>query len=59
MKQLLAAQEILHPRLFPSLKESLHPLMAKNRTGMESGVKSERAEKYENCSLFCDPEEMH
>ena len=36
MKQMLASQEILHPRLFYSLKETLHPLMEKNKTGMES-----------------------
>nr|CAB3260581.1 uncharacterized protein LOC100175538 [Phallusia mammillata] len=36
MKQLLASQEIIHPRLFHSLKEAMHPLYEKNRTGLES-----------------------
>nr|XP_039264725.1 uncharacterized protein LOC120340516 [Styela clava] len=40
MKQLLASQEILHPKLFYSLKEALRPLMSKNETGMESGGKN-------------------
>lgn len=37
MKQLLASQEIIHPKLFYSLKEALLPLMAINKTGLESG----------------------
>jgi len=36
MKQLLAAQEILHPGLFYSLKEAMQPLYAKHKTGLES-----------------------
>lgn len=36
MKQLLAVQELLFPRLFHSLLAALKPLMARNRTGMES-----------------------
>jgi hypothetical protein len=31
MKQLLAGQEVLHPRLFPSLQTALRPLMALSR----------------------------
>lgn len=37
MKQLLAAQELLFPKLFPSLQAAMKPLMARNRTGMECG----------------------
>jgi hypothetical protein len=43
MKQLLAAQELLFPRLFTSLLTAIKPLMARNRTGIESnktGVES-------------------
>ncbi|XP_041473906.1 uncharacterized protein LOC121422784 [Lytechinus variegatus] len=36
VKQLLAAQELLFPRLYPSLQTALRPLMSKNKTGMES-----------------------
>lgn len=36
MKQLLAAQEILFPRLYLNLKSSLHPLMSIRQTGIES-----------------------
>ena len=36
MKQLLAAQEILFPRLFASMQAAMKPLMARNRTGIES-----------------------
>lgn len=36
MKQLLAAQEILFPKLYPSLGSAMHPLMAINKTGVES-----------------------
>lgn len=36
MKQLLAAQELLFPRLFASLLAAIKPLMARNRTGIES-----------------------
>ncbi|CAN8006412.1 unnamed protein product [Ixodes hexagonus] len=36
VKQLLAAQEILFPKLYPSLCSAMHPLMAINRTGVES-----------------------
>ncbi|XP_078684958.1 uncharacterized protein LOC144918266 [Branchiostoma floridae x Branchiostoma belcheri] len=35
-KQLLAAQELLFPKLFQSLLNSMKPLMAKNKTGLES-----------------------
>lgn len=34
MKQLLASQEILHPRLFHSLRAGLKPIMAINKTGV-------------------------
>ncbi len=36
MKQLLASQELLFPRLFSSLLAAMKPLMARNRTGIES-----------------------
>ena len=39
MKQLLAAQELLFPKLFPSLQAAMRPLMARNRTGMEGGTR--------------------
>lgn len=38
VKQLLAAQEILFPKLYPSLRSAMHPLMAINRTGIESAL---------------------
>ena len=38
MKQLLAQQEVLFPKLFKSLRAALHPLIAKSRTGLEKGV---------------------
>ena len=37
MKQLLAAQELLFPKLFPSLQAAMKPLMARDRTGLEGG----------------------
>ncbi|XP_038055890.1 uncharacterized protein LOC119727885 [Patiria miniata] len=40
-KQLLASQELLFPRLYNSLQAAIKPLMAKNRTGMESSRKKE------------------
>lgn len=33
MKQMLASQEVLHPKLFFSIKEALRPLMGATRTG--------------------------
>jgi tRNA(Ile)-lysidine synthase TilS/MesJ len=42
VKQLLAAQEVLYPRLFSSLQAALRPLMARDRTGMESRIPQER-----------------
>ena len=39
MKQLLAAQELLFPKLFPSLQAAMRPLMARSRTGMEGGAR--------------------
>ncbi|XP_064481977.1 uncharacterized protein LOC135394871 isoform X2 [Ornithodoros turicata] len=38
VKQLLAAQEILFPKLFWSLSSAMHPLMAINKTGVESAL---------------------
>ena len=38
MKQLLAAQELLFPKLFASLQAAMRPLMARNRTGLEGGT---------------------
>ncbi|XP_022086161.1 uncharacterized protein LOC110976840 [Acanthaster planci] len=40
-KQLLASQELLFPRLYNSLQAAMKPLMAKNKTGMESSRKKE------------------
>ena len=40
MKQLLAAQELLFPKLFASLQAAMRPLMARSRTGMEGGTTS-------------------
>ena len=37
MKQLLAQQEVLFPKLFKSLRAALYPLIAKSRTGLEKG----------------------
>ena len=37
VKQLLAQQEILFPKLYLSLRSAMHPLMAISKTGMESG----------------------
>ena len=34
MKQLLAAQEVLHPRLFHSLQAAIKPIMGINKTGV-------------------------
>lgn len=36
MKQLLAAQELVFPRLFASLQAAMKPLMSRNTTGLES-----------------------
>lgn len=38
MKQVLAQQEVLFPGLYWSLRSALHPVMAINRTGIESAV---------------------
>ncbi|XP_077518736.1 uncharacterized protein LOC144128846 [Amblyomma americanum] len=38
VKQLLAAQEILFSKLYPSLRSAMHPLMAIDRTGIESAL---------------------
>ena len=45
MKQLLAAQEILHPRLFHSLQKALTPLMSMSRTGYNINDLVELGEK--------------
>lgn len=42
MKQLLAGQEVLYPRLFPSLQAAMKPLMARDRTGMEAKKNPEK-----------------
>lgn len=42
MKQLLASQEVLYPRLFPSLQAAMKPLMARDRTGMEAKTPTEK-----------------
>ena len=36
MKQLLAAQELVFPRVFASLQAAMKPLMARSTTGLES-----------------------
>ena len=38
VKQLLAAQELLFPRLYHSLLSAMRPLMSKSRTGLERGI---------------------
>ena len=38
MKQVLAQQELLFPRLYWNLKSALHPVMRIDRTGLESVV---------------------
>ena len=45
VKQLLAAQELLFPKLFQSLQTALKPLMARNRTGLEGGTEHQ---EYDN-----------
>ena len=35
MKQLLASQEVLHPRLFPSVMAAIRPIMGINRTNVD------------------------
>lgn len=42
VKQLLAQQEILFPKLFYSLRCAIHPLMAIDKTGLESTVQSRK-----------------
>jgi len=42
VKQLLAQQEILFPKLYLSLRSAMHPLMAINKTGMESTLKKKQ-----------------
>ena len=41
MKQLLAAQELIFPRLYHSLLAAMKPLMARDRTGLEGGEGSD------------------
>ena len=36
MKQLLAAQELVFPRVFASLQAAMKPLMSRSTTGLES-----------------------
>lgn len=36
VKQLLAAQELLYPRLYYSLQSAIMPLMSRDKTGMEA-----------------------
>ena len=38
MKQLLAQQELLYPRLYWNLKTALYPVMRVHRTGLESVI---------------------
>ena len=52
MKQLLAAQEILSPRLFASMQAAMKPLMAKNRTGIESRRAAIEMEEESDQDLF-------
>merc|ERR1712173_27482 len=48
IKQLLAQQELLFPRLYWNLKTALYPVMRINRTGVESMVFGKRVEDDEN-----------
>ena len=34
MKQLLASQEVMHPRLFSSLQSAIHPILSISKTGI-------------------------
>lgn len=45
VKQLLAQQEILFPKLYLSLRTAMRPLMAIDRTGMESGTNGQYIKK--------------
>ncbi len=36
MKQLLASQEVIHTRLFPSILAAIKPIMAINQTGVSA-----------------------
>jgi len=36
VKQLLAQQELIYPNIYVSLRSAMQPLMAVNKTGMES-----------------------
>lgn len=45
MKQLLASQELLFPKIFGSLQGALHPLMSVQRTGEQSTRKSSDADR--------------
>jgi len=42
VKQLLAQQEILFPKLYDSIRSAIHPLMAINKTGLESTTRSSK-----------------
>ena len=38
MKQLLAAQEVMFPRLFHSMQAAIKPIMAINKTGVNAAM---------------------
>ena len=59
-KQLLASQELLFPHLYSSLQTALKPLMAKNKTGMESSLYSKNSKKQQllNGSVDDDEDEV-
>ena len=48
MKQLLAGQEVLFPRLFHSLSSAIKPIMAINKTGMNAALLLSQMNSYEN-----------
>ena len=57
MKQLLAQQELLFPRLYWNMKTALFPLIRIDRTGMECQLfgknrKEEEEEEEENNELY-------
>jgi len=56
VKQLLAAQELLFPRLYGSLLRAMIPLMSKNRTGQEKLRLTAHADDV-SAAAGCPPEE--
>merc|ERR1719309_1858668 len=51
MKQLLAQQELLFPRLYWNMKTALYPVMRVNKTGLESVVFGKKVEEQDEDDL--------